>query len=135
MIFLYSATQTSSAAYIIGGQYTKDVVAEYKDGQWRQRGSLYKGRRLSGAITIGGQTMIIGGHDSSDQNIYASMPTEIWEFDNGVNNIIKTNLPHHDYIFGIALFKVDTNFCKKNKGKSSLLRTPFGFDKRRYLPV
>ena len=62
--------------------------------------------------------MIIGGHDSSDQNIYASMPTEIWEFENGVNNIIQTNLPNSDYIYGTALFEVDANFCRKGKGQS-----------------
>ena len=65
--------------------------------------------------------MIIGGKDSSDPDYLSTMKTEIWELDNGVNNIIRrkiidTNLPNNRYSNGIALFEVDANFCKKVTG-------------------
>ena len=122
----YSATQTSDAAYIIGGRLTPDVVAEYKDGQWRQRGNLYRGRASHGAITIGVQTMIIGGRNWFDSS---SMQTEIWKLDNSAYKIIQPNLPWGDYSEGVALFEVDANFCKKNTGKSLRLHVSRGFDK------
>ena len=75
--------------------------------------------------------MIIGGSFGD----LSSMQTEIWELDNEVYNLIQPNLPDDEYSTGMALFEVDANFCKKNKGKSSRLRTLFGFDKSRYLPV
>ena len=40
----YSTASTSEAAYIIGGQYTKEVIAELKNDTWRQLGTLTKGR-------------------------------------------------------------------------------------------
>ena len=115
----YAATQTSNAAYIIGGLYTPDVIAEYKDGQWRQLPNLYRGRTYHGAITIGGQTMIIGGSDFSDY--LSPMETEIWEFDNGgpiQRKIIHTSLRNNYYAQGTALFEVDANYCKNVTGKS-----------------
>ena len=58
----YTTAQTSEAAYIIGGSYTKDIVAEYKDDRWRDDPWHFnQGRYAHGSITIGGQTMIIGG--------------------------------------------------------------------------
>lgn len=114
----YAATQTSNAAYIIGGSCTPNVIAEYKNGQWRQLPNLLQGRAFHGAITIGGQTWIIGGRSSGIQFI----KTEIWEFDNGGpvirRKIIETNLRNRYYREGIALFEVDANFCKNWTGKS-----------------
>ena len=40
----YSAASTTNAAYIIGGRYTSDVIAEFKNNQWRQLGNLFKER-------------------------------------------------------------------------------------------
>ena len=57
----YSTTQTSDAVYIIGGLYTKDIVAEFKNDQWLQLANLNQGRYAHGSIIIGGQTMVIGG--------------------------------------------------------------------------
>ena len=125
-IFAYSATQTSTAAYIIGGYYTPDVVAEYKDGQWRQRGNLYRGRAFHGAITIGVQTMIIGGIDPFFKHEPSSMQPEIWKLDNSAYKIIQ---PIGVYSDGVALFEVDANFCKKNTGKSLRLHVSCDFDK------
>ena len=75
------------AAYIIGGFYTLDIVAEFRDNKWTQVGSLnkgtvikmqkvesrdqhnlinfddpWKGRRYHGSISVGAETMIVGGY-------------------------------------------------------------------------
>ena len=60
-ISYYSTASTSDAAYIIGGAYTKRVVAEFKDDQWRQLDNLNKGRQYHGSLSVGDQTIIIGG--------------------------------------------------------------------------
>ena len=60
-ISLYSTTQTLDAVYIIGGLFTTNIVAEFKNDQWLQLADLKQGRYGHGSITIGGQTMIIGG--------------------------------------------------------------------------
>ena len=47
-------------------------------------------------------------------NIFLSyLDTEIWEFEAGNNNVIDPSLPDWDYAYGIALFVVDADFCKK----------------------
>ena len=61
-ISYYSTTQTVDAVYIIGGWYTSHIVAEFKNDQWRRLADLNQGRRNHGSITIGGETMIIGGY-------------------------------------------------------------------------
>jgi len=53
------------AVYIIGGAFTQDIVAEFKNNQWRQLADLNQGRHGHGSITIGAQTMIIGGYFNS----------------------------------------------------------------------
>ena len=60
-IWAYSAASTSEAAYIIGGAYDKDIIAEFRGNSWRQMGTLAKGRYSHGSITLNGETMIIGG--------------------------------------------------------------------------
>ena len=57
----YSTAQSPFAAYIIGGYYTKNVIAEFKNDQWRRLDDLKKGRASHGSITVGTQTMIVGG--------------------------------------------------------------------------
>ena len=41
------------------------------------------------------------------------MVTEVWELENGTNKIIEPTLPDNHYAFGIALYVVDKDFCKK----------------------
>lgn len=60
-IAFYSAAETVNAAYIIGGYYTKDIIAQFKDDQWYQLGSLNQGRWAHASLTIGDETIIIGG--------------------------------------------------------------------------
>ena len=42
----YSTASTNDAAYIIGGFYTLDIVAEFSDYKWTQIGSLNKGKEI-----------------------------------------------------------------------------------------
>ena len=64
-MYYYSATQTSDAAYIIGGGASQNIIAEFKNETWRQLDDLNTGRYYHGSITLGSQTMIIGGYASS----------------------------------------------------------------------
>ena len=65
-IMYYSATHTSNAAYIIGGFYSQNIIAEFQNGQWRRLDDLNTGRYVHGSITSGSQTMIIGGVANSE---------------------------------------------------------------------
>ena len=58
----YSTANNPDAAYIIGGYYTQNLVAEFKNDQWTQLDDLNKGRSYHGSITVGAQTMIVGGY-------------------------------------------------------------------------
>ena len=69
-IWWYSTAATDQAAYIIGGNNSPDpdynnwqstTIAEYKNDQWRILGDLIQGRNIHGSISIGQQTMILGG--------------------------------------------------------------------------
>ena len=66
-IYAYAATATQDAAYIIGGYWTQDIVAEFKNDQWFRAENLKRGRYDHGAITIGKKTMIIGGDERSKE--------------------------------------------------------------------
>ena len=59
------------AVYIIGGKYTQDIVAEFKNDQWHRLANLNQGRWLHGSITIEGQTMIIGGRSDNQTLVYS----------------------------------------------------------------
>ena len=65
-MYYYSATQTSDAAYIIGGGASQNVIAEFKNDKWRRLDDLNTGRYAHGSITLGSQTMIIGGYANSE---------------------------------------------------------------------
>ena len=60
----YSAVSTSEAAYIIGGSNTRDIIAEFKAGNWRQYGTLSKGRKCHESIQMGDEYMVIGGYST-----------------------------------------------------------------------
>ena len=63
-IHAYSTASTDDAAFIIGGYDVIDTIAEFRNNQWRNLGSLTKGRNAHGSITIGQETMIVGGWSS-----------------------------------------------------------------------
>ena len=66
-IYYYSTAATDEAAYIIGGIQDKGssgysrTIAEFKNGLWRQLGDLAQGRHGHGSISVGQQTIIVGG--------------------------------------------------------------------------
>ena len=60
-IAFYSTAETKTAAYIIGGYYTKDVIAQFKNNQWHQNDSLRQARWAHTSLTVGDETIIIGG--------------------------------------------------------------------------
>ena len=62
----YATASTSESVLIIGG-YTcgnppkTSIVAEYKNGNWKNVGNLTKAKEGHGAITSGSITMVVGG--------------------------------------------------------------------------
>ena len=71
-ITYYATTSTEESVYIIGG-WTDDsltvgrtpIIAEYKNDEWYNAGSLKQSRHGHGAITSGSLTMVIGGSSTS----------------------------------------------------------------------
>ena len=67
-VYSYSTAATDEAAYIIGGHqgsgphFYSSTIAEFKNDQWRKLGYLTEGRYGHGSISIGHQTMIVGGY-------------------------------------------------------------------------
>ena len=57
----YSTANSPDAAYIIGGVYTPNLVAEFRNDQWAQLDDLNRGRSYHGSISVGTRTMIVGG--------------------------------------------------------------------------
>ena len=44
-----------------------DIIAEFKNGSWRQMGTLAKGRGWHGTITLENELMVIGGSSADDR--------------------------------------------------------------------
>ena len=61
----YATAQTSDAVFIIGGEYTRDIVAEYKNDQWRKLDTLLQPRRAHGSVIIQNELFIIAGHSDT----------------------------------------------------------------------
>ena len=60
----YSTAATDEAAYIIGGYQggsSSPTIVEFKNDQWRKVDDLTRGRQHQGSISIGRQTMVVGG--------------------------------------------------------------------------
>ena len=121
-IYSYSSASTAEAAYIIGGYYTRNIIAEFKDGTWRQSGTLAKGRYHHRSITLENDVMVIGGSSSDGRLVYffdefliidffSDVETEIWNVTNGSNKVVNPMLPNGDYECGIGLYIVPFNFC------------------------
>ena len=60
-IWAYSTASTSEAAYIIGGRFTRSIVARFKNDSWTQFGLLFKGRFMHGSVSLGNEILVIGG--------------------------------------------------------------------------
>ena len=106
----YSTASTLEAAYIIGGYDTQDLIAEFKNDAWRQLGTLAKGRYGHGSITLGAETMVIGG-DRWGTWVSSDLETQIWSFTNENHKVINPTLPYYDYKNGIGLYIVPFDFC------------------------
>ena len=75
-IYGYSTASTSEAVYVIGGDYTREIIAEFKSNTWRNLGSLTKARSRQASISLGDETMIIGG-SSADQRYSFTLPVHL----------------------------------------------------------
>ena len=62
----YSSAETSSAVYIIGGTYTANIVAQYRDDQWHRLNDLNQARMGHRSIVIGNELLMIGGTTGSN---------------------------------------------------------------------
>ena len=63
-VYSYSTAATYEAAYIIGGYQDStysSTIAEFKNDMWRKLGDLTQARNHHRSISIGQQTMILGG--------------------------------------------------------------------------
>ena len=60
-IAFYSTVQTSLTAYVIGGQESKNIVAQYHDESWKKLEDLNRGRYGHGSIVVEDQILVIGG--------------------------------------------------------------------------
>ena len=74
-IVCYATTSTEESVYIIGGFIQASatgertpIIAEYKNDQWYNAGSLKQSRHAHGAITSGSLTMVIGGSNRNSQS-------------------------------------------------------------------
>lgn len=102
----YATASTSEAAYVIGGRWSQDVIAEFKNNVWSQFGTLTSGRHSHKSISMGDEWLVIGGlSDGTDATV-----TEIWNFENEQNTVINHTLGQA-YSYGIGLFLVPYNFC------------------------
>ena len=106
-ISYYSTASTSEAAYIIGGISGSDIIAEFKNDMWRLLGKLPKGRQEHGSISLGDETMIIGGGAFG----YSSMETEVWNFIDQNYKLINPTLSNMKFHDGIGLYIVPFDFC------------------------
>ena len=62
----YATASTDESVLIIGGATLSapgylSIIAEYKNGSWKNIGNLAQARDSHGAITSGSVTMIVGG--------------------------------------------------------------------------
>ena len=65
LISLYSVASTSEAAFVIGGwdrSSSLDVIVKFANDKWSLYGNLRKRRYGHGSITVGTDTLIIGGY-------------------------------------------------------------------------
>lgn len=98
----YSTTSTSEAAYIIGGMYTHEIIAQFKNCAWSRFGTFAKGRFAQRSISLENEVMVIGGYSGRFE-------TEIWSLMSGNNTIVNPTLI--DYMFGFSLNLVPFDFC------------------------
>ena len=50
---------------------------------------------------------------TTNTNFAFSAETEVWELSNGNNKVINPTLPSTHYRYGIGIYAVDFDFCRK----------------------
>ena len=102
-------THTPTTVFVIGGIYTRKVVAQFSKNRWHRLPDLQQQRLNHGSIRMGSQAIVVGGFQSGVE----SSITELWNFETGRNEAIEPTLLPSEYSKGIALYVVDSEFCKK----------------------
>ena len=100
-----------------------DIIAEFKNGSWRQMGTLTKRRSHHGSITFENAIMVIGGYSSDDRLVYfhdyfciiefffSDKETEIWAVTDETHKVVNPILSNAQYMYGIGLYIVPFNYC------------------------
>ena len=103
----YTTTSTESSVYFFGGypSQNNNRVAKFFNHNWTEVGSLNYGRYGHGSLTIGSETIQIGGLTSGKAF------TEIWEIPSCENRIINPELDSAFSGYQVGLFAVDKHFC------------------------
>ena len=75
-IAFYATASTDESVFIIGGHTggwghtgrwgRSSIIAEYKDGSWRNVGNLAQGRNTHSAINFGSAIMVVGGYPNDN---------------------------------------------------------------------
>ena len=74
----YATTSSDDSVYIFGGRtgafpWNSAIIAKYNDGSWYNIGQLAQARAGFSAMTLGTNTIIIGGFPANrDNNYYLS---------------------------------------------------------------
>ena len=108
-IYGYSTISTSEAAYIIGGAYTREIIAVFENDAWSQAGQLTSpGRAFHGSIWLENHDtiIIIGGHPFDGRLVFLKNLFII----NGFFSDFETEMDK-DYYYGIGLHLVPFDFC------------------------
>ena len=122
----YATTSTEFSTYIFGGRddigYDLDTVAQYNNG-WYLAGTLSQKRSESGAVSIGSQTMILGGNSENDKyervgkslviTFIFSLTSEIWDTKLFEVSLTEPTLESYQWAQHIVMFAVESDFCKK----------------------
>ena len=115
---------------------TGNIVAEFRDYQWKHIADLRQPRSRHSSIAFGSQTIIIGGEhefslDDNDFSDGEDISTEVWDFETGISRTIEPTLPvsaraYTGSAIGISLYFVDNNFCRSSNSGGDSTYDPWG---------
>jgi len=84
-----------------------DTIAKYENDGWSKYGKLHRGRQAHGVIQVGATTFVIGG--MTEFNMPAE--TETWDLGEHSMDMISPELSNYE--FGLGLWAVSSDFCRK----------------------
>ena len=96
---------------MVAHNFNHTIWLKTPNPSWTKIGDLATGRNGHAAIISGSQIMIVGG-DTDDPNQWPAV-TEVWDLEKNFGHVINPSLPRTNYSWGVALFLVDDDFCKK----------------------